>query len=342
MRISIAAAITVVALLAVATDQVRAGDAQFYEGKEVRLIVGADVGGPYDAYGRLLARHLGRYIPGNPRIIVQNMPGATGVLAANYVYHRAPQDGTVIGALTNIIPLSQLLGQVDTHFDLGRLNWLGSAAQELYTVYVRSDSPVHSLNDATHTKVTMGATTPTAMSSLFPTVLNNIAGTQFQVVTGYIGMAQVQIAMQRGEVEGIAGDSWMNGKGTGPAFNWYEEGIVRPIVLIGSHKPPELLGVPLLVELSQDPEMRKVLELFSLPPKIGKPFVTGPEVPAERVVLLRKAFDMTVRSPEFMGDAAKLGLPVDPLSGEELSSLVTTVANAPQSVWLRARAALRR
>jgi tripartite-type tricarboxylate transporter receptor subunit TctC len=316
--------------------------AKFYEGKQVRLIIGADVGGPYDGYARLLGRHLGRHIPGSPRLTMQNMPGATSVIAANYVYNRAPQDGTVLATLTNIVPLMKILGEVDMQFDPARLNWIGNIARELYTIYVRSASPIRSLEDAKRAKVTMGATGPTAMSSVFPRLINTVIGTQFHVVPGYAGMAQVQLAMERGEVDGIAGDSWYDGHGQGISLNWFKNGTVRTIALVGSQRPAELANVPLLVDLAQDSDTRQLLELFSSPPQVGKPTVMGPDVPADRVAAMREAYRATMSDPEFLADAAKLNLPVDPISGEELTALVKRLMVVPDSVAQRARDAIRR
>jgi tripartite-type tricarboxylate transporter receptor subunit TctC len=318
---------------------VRAEDvANFYEGKDIRLIIGADVGGPYDAYGRLLGRYIARHIPGNPRVVVQNMPGATAVIAANYVYNKAPQDGTVLATLTNVIPLTKVLGEIDTQFDPAKLNWIGNMAHELYTVYVRSSSPIMSLDDAKRAKVTMGATSPSAMSSIYPRIINNIAGTQFKVVTGYPGMAAVENAMERGEVDGIAGDSWYNGHGSGVSFNWYLNGTIRTIALVGSKLPAEFAGVPHLIDLAKDDETKQLLELFSSPAEVGKPVVLGPDVPAERVATICRAFDATVVDRDFLAEAEKLKLDIDPESGEQLAGLVKAMMAKSAAIAARARA----
>jgi tripartite-type tricarboxylate transporter receptor subunit TctC len=318
---------------------VRAEDvANFYEGKDIRLIIGADVGGPYDAYGRLLGRYIARHIPGNPRVVVQNMPGATAVIAANYVYNKAPQDGTVLATLTNVIPLTKVLGEIDTQFDPAKLNWIGNMAHELYTVYVRSSSPIMSLDDAKRAKVTMGATSPSAMSSIYPRIINNIAGTQFKVVTGYPGMAAVENAMERGEVDGIAGDSWYNGHGSGVSVNWYLNGTIRTIALVGSKRPAEFAGVPHLIDLAKDDETKQLLELFSSPAEVGKPVVLGPDVPAERVATICRAFDATVVDRDFLAEAEKLKLDIDPESGEQLAGLVKAMMAKSAAIAARARA----
>jgi tripartite-type tricarboxylate transporter receptor subunit TctC len=323
---------------------IAAGDevAKFYEGKQIRVLIGADPGGPYDFYGRLLGRHLGRHIPGSPFVIVQNMPGATGVIAANYIYNRAPQDGTVLGSLTNMIPLIKVFGEVDSQFDPARFNWIGNVARELYTVSVRAASPVQTLADAKRMKVTMGATAPSAMSSLFPRILNRVAGTQFQIVSGYAGLNAVEIAVERGEVDGFAGDSWHNGHGQGMSFNWYRDGTLRMIALIGLKRPPEFADVPLLIDLAEDAHTRQLLELFSSPAEVGKPVVMGPDVPAERVAAMRQAFDATMADPAFLADASRMSLAIEPVAGEALTATVKRLMTVPDAVVRRAREAVRR
>jgi tripartite-type tricarboxylate transporter receptor subunit TctC len=324
--------------------RIAAGDdvAKFYEGKQIRVLIGAEAGGPYDSYGRLLGRHLGRHIPGSPHVIVQNMAGATGVIAANYIYNRAPQDGTVVGSLTNMIPLIKVFGEVDSQFDPARFNWIGNIARELYTVSVRAASPVQTLDDAKRMKVTMGATAPSAMSSLFPRILNKVAGTQFQIVSGYAGLAAVEMAIERGEVDGFAGDSWHNGHGQGMSFNWYRDGTLRTIALVGLKRPPEFADVPLLIDLAQDSDTRQLLELFSSPAEVSKPVMMGPDVPAERVAAMRRAFDATMADPAFLADASKLSLAIEPVAGEELTATVKRLMTVPDAVARRAREAVRR
>jgi tripartite-type tricarboxylate transporter receptor subunit TctC len=322
--------------------RIAAGDevAKFYEGKQIRVLIGADPGGPYDSYGRLLGRHLGRHIPGSPQVIVQNMPGATGVIAANYIYNRAPQDGTVLGSLTNMIPLIKVFGEVDSQFDPARFNWIGNIARELYTVSVRAGSPIQTLDDAKRLKVTMGATAPSAMSSLFPRILNKVAGTQFQIVSGYAGLAAVENAIERGEVDGFAGDSWHNGHGQG--MSWYRDGTLRTIALVGLKRPADFGDVPLLMDLAQDQDTRQLLELFSSPAEVGKPVVMGPDVPAERIAAMRQAFDATMADPAFRADAGRMSLAIEPISGEELTASVKRLMTVPDAVVRRAREAVRR
>ena len=316
--------------------------AKFYQNKQIRVLIGAEAGGPYDSYGRVLGRHLGRHIPGNPRVIVQNMGGATGVIAANYIYNRAPQDGTVIGSLTNMVPLIKVFGEVDSQFDPVRFHWIGNIARELYTVSVRAASPIQSLEDAKRMKVTMGATAPSAMSSLFPRILNKVAGTQFQIVSGYAGLAAVEMAIERGEVDGFAGDSWYGGHGQGMSFNWYRDGTLRTIALVGLKRPPDFADVPLLIDLAQDSDTRQLLELFTSPAEVSKPVVVGPDVPVERVRAMRQAFDATMADPAFLADASKLSLAIEPVAGEQLTATVKRLMTVPDAVARRAREAVRR
>jgi tripartite-type tricarboxylate transporter receptor subunit TctC len=337
-RICIAAALlTFLPHIAAAEDL-----ASVYRGKQVRIIVAAPPSGPYDAYGRLLARHIGRHIPGAPSLMVQNMPGATGVILSNYLYNRAANDTTVLGCLTNMVPLIKVFGEADTQFDPSRFNWIGNIARELYTVAVRGDSSVRTLEDARRVKLTMGATAPSAMSSLFPRILNKVAGTQFQIVSGYNGISGVENALERGEVDGFAGDSWFDGHGQGPSFNWYRDGTLRTIALVGFKRPAQLADIPLLIDLARDADDRQLLELFSSPAEIGKPLVMGPQVPPALVAAMREAFEATVADPEFLADAKRMSLAIDPVPGKELAALVQRLANVSETVMQQARDALRK
>jgi tripartite-type tricarboxylate transporter receptor subunit TctC len=317
-----------------------AGVASFYAGKQVRLVIGSDVGGPYDIAARLLGGHLGRHIPGSPTIVIENMPGATSVIAADYIDRVAPQDGTVMATIANIVPMAKALGQVKMQFDPASLSWIGNPAREVYTLYVRAGAPAKTIEDAKRIKLVMGATSRTAMSSMYPRLLDNLIGTKFHVVEGYAGAANVQLAMDRGEVDGFAGDSWNDGYGQGRSFQWYRDGAVRTLVVIATRRPPQLKDAPLLTDLSTDPETRAVLELFASPAEVGKPLVMGPGVPRDRVEAIRRAFLDTVTDPAFLADAARAKITIDPVPGAELESAVKAVMSTPEPVLARARAAL--
>ena len=310
--------------------------ADFYAGKRLTLVVATPPGGPYDICARLLARHWGRHIPGSPAIVVQNMPGATGMLAADYLYNRAPQDGTIVGNLHNMLPLVKVLGRLTSDLDPAKFNWIGNMTRETGDAIVSAKSPVKSIDDARRTAVVMGAASPMALAAIYPHVMNYVLGTKFRVVTGYDGFAGVEHAIEEGEVEGNAGDTWY---GVGRTYQLYQEGAIRVIVQIGTPSP-DLGHVPLLVDLAGNDADRALLELFSSPYQVGKPTAMGPKVPPERVAALRQAYAATMTDPEFLADAKMLGVAVAPMPGPELAALVARLTSLSPALVARAREAV--
>lgn len=309
--------------------------ADFYAGKVVRLIVPTPPGGPYDNYARLLARHLARHIPGNPTIVVENMSGATGMMAASYVFARAPQDGTVLGNLHNMLPLMEALDETSMKLDPAAFNWLGNMTREVGDVVISTKSQVKTIEDAKHIEVVMGASSRTALAGIYPQVMNRVLGTKFRIVMGYDGNTGVDHALELGEVEGNAGDTWFSG--TGRTYDWFKEGTIRVLVQIGT-RAPDLPDVPLLADLAQSDDDRKLLELFSSPYLIGKPTAVGPGVPRDRVAALKAAYAATMSDPEFLADAAQQGITIAPVSGEELGALMKRIMELPPDFLARARA----
>ena len=309
--------------------------ADFYAGKIVRLVVATPPGGPYDSYARLLARHLGPHIPGNPTIVVENMSGATGMMAASYVFARAPQDGTVLGNLHNMLPLMEALGETSVKLDPAAFNWLGNMTREVGDVVISTKSPVKTIEDAKRIEVVMGASSRTALAGIYPQVMNRVLGTRFRIVMGYDGNTGVDHALELGEVEGNAGDTWFSG--TGRTYDWFKDGTIRVLVQIGT-RTPDLPDVPLLADLAGNDDDRKLLELFSSPYLIGKPTALGPGVPRERVVALKAAYSATMSDPEFLADAAQQGITIAPVSGEDLSALMRRIMGLPPDFLARARA----
>ena len=234
----------------------------FYSGRTVRLIVATPAGGPYDNHARLLARHLGDHIPGHPTIVVENLAGATGMLAANYIYNIAPQDGSVLANLHNMLPLIKALGQNEVKVDPARFNWIGNMTREVGDVIITTKSPVKTIEDAKHITAIIGAPSPMALGAIYPRVMNYALRTRFRIVTGYDGAAGVEHAMEQGEVEGDAGDTWFSGQGN--TYDWYKAGKIRVLVLIGN-RTPDLPDVPLLVDLARNGDDKSLLELFSAP-----------------------------------------------------------------------------
>lgn len=311
--------------------------ADFYAGKRITLVVATPPGGPYDICARLLARHLGRHIPGNPTIVVQNMAGATGMLAADYVYNKAPQDGTILGNLHNMLPLMRTLGRLTADLDPAKFNWIGNMTRETGDAIVSAKAPVKTIEDAKRVEVIMGAASPMALAAIYPRVMNYVLGTKFRVVTGYNGFAGVEHAIEEGEVQGNAGDTWYSG--VGRTYQLYKEGAIRVIVQIGT-RSPELGDVPLLTDLAGSDADRSLLELFSSPYAVGKPTAMGPGVPPERFAAMRAAYEATLGDPALLADAAKLGVTVAPVPGPELAALVARLTHLPPELVARAREAV--
>jgi tripartite-type tricarboxylate transporter receptor subunit TctC len=309
----------------------------FYSGKTIRLIVATPPGGPYDNHARLLARHLGDHIPGHPAIVVENLAGGTGMIAANYVYNIGPQDGTVLANLHNMLALIKALGQSDLKVDPARFNWIGNMTREVGDVILSTKSPIKTIDDAKHETAVIGAPGSMALGTIYPRVMNYVLGTKFKVVTGYDGAAGVEHALEQGEVDGDAGDTWFSGQGN--TYDWYKAGKIRVLVQIGT-RTPDLPNVPLLVDLASNKDDRALLELFSSPYTVGKPTAVGPKVPADRVAALRAAYVATMQDPAFLADAKKLGADIAPVSGEELTALMAKLANLPPALLQRAKQAI--
>lgn len=336
MRRAHAWGIAAVVLAAAAQPAVADPVADFYAGKRVTLVVAAAAGGPYDLCARLLAGHLADHIPGHPAIVVEDMSGASGILAADYLYNRAPQDGTVLGNLHNMLPMLQVLGQLTPRVDPAKFNWIGNMTRETGVVVVSAKTPVKTIEDAKRIPLTMGAAAPGALAAIYPAVMDHVLGTKFRVVTGYGGFAGVEHALEEGEVDGNAGDTWYDG--VGETYDLYKAGKIRVLLEIGA-KSPGLGDLPVLADLASDPQSRDLLELFSSPYAVGKPTAVGPKVPPERVAALRAAYDATIRDPAFLAEAQKFGIVIAPTSGPDLAALVNRLTTLPPELAARARIA---
>lgn len=310
----------------------------FYQGKRITLVIGTGPGGDYDLHGRLLSRHFPRHIPGQPGILIQNMPGAGSVVAANHVFRLAPQDGTVIANILNTVPLGTVLGTVKPQFDPSELQWIGNMRHEVSVVVIRRAASVKTIEDARKTGIVMGATAPSALNAIHTRAMNNILGTKFRVVTGYKETAAIELAIERGEVDGSAGGTWYGEKD--PYFERVQTGEIRILAQVGLHRAPDLANVPLLTDFARNDEEKQLLELFSSPAAVGKPTVVGPQVPAARVRELRAAYDATMTDREFLNDAEKLGIPISPVSGESLDTLAKDIFMTPDRLAQRARKAV--
>lgn len=322
------AALAALALTAAASSV--AGD-EFYKGRQISIICGFASGGGYDAYARLLARHMGRHIPGNPGLIVQTMEGAGTVRASNYVYVNAAKDGTVIAAVNQNMPMYQMLGGRAAQFEAAKLNWLGSIIGSNGTIYTWHTSPTRTLEDAKRRETTMGSPGTNSDSHIYPTLVNNLLGTRFKVINGYAGGTRdINIAIERGEVEGRGGSSWAGVISANR--DWVDTGKLNFLLQIGlkpESEAPRLKGVPMLIDLVATAEDRQVIEVVSSPTVIGFAYWLAPEVAAERMAVLRKAFDATMKDAEFLADAARQNLDIAPKSGEVVAKLVQEMYATP-------------
>jgi tripartite-type tricarboxylate transporter receptor subunit TctC len=311
--------------------------AAFYRGKQLRMIVGSAVGGGYDLFARIVARHIVHHIPGSPGIIVQNQPAAGGVVMANQLYGQGPKDGTVIGVPINGLPTAPLL-QSGTQFDPERLIWLGSTNREAYVAFVWHTVPVTRIAELTSKEVVVGATTPGTTMVDFPLLVNDVLGLKFKVVRGYQGTPQINLAIERGEVEGMGGLGWASVKAQTP--HWISERKIKVLAQYGLKRHSELSDVPTMLELAKSDADRQAMTMLFARTEYGRPYFLPPDVPIERVAALRRAFDATMKDPAFVAEAAKLQFDVDPLTGEQVQALVAQLAATPREVVARVRAAL--
>jgi tripartite-type tricarboxylate transporter receptor subunit TctC len=326
------------ALLLGATAPVAAQDAAtFFKGKQLRFVVGSAVGGAYDLYARALARQIVRYIPGNPTVIVQNQPAAGGVVMTNQLFAQGPKDGTAIGIPLNGIPTAPML-QTGAQFDATKLIWLGSINREAYVGFVWHTVPISHIGEMAAQEVLVGSSTVGATMSDFPLLLNDLLGYKFKVVRGYQGTPQINLAIERGEIQGNAGVGWASVKTL--TQNWIDEKKIRILLQYNVEPYPELPGVPLVMSLARTDAERLAMRLLFARTEYARPYFLPPDVPPDRVAALRRAFDATMKDPAFLAEAAKLQLEVLPMAGEEVQSLVGDLAHTPPDIVARVKAAL--
>lgn len=328
-----------VALLGGMTQAVKAQDeASFYKGKTIELIVGASAGGTYDAYARTLTRYLSAHIPGNPNIIVKNLPGAGSLIAARQLYVQSPKDGTVIGTIMRGAVMEPLLGDVSqANFDSRKFNFLASASTANgVTCIVRSDAKVQTFKQVLDEKLIVGASARGSAIGDTPRIINNLLKAKFQIVSGYNGTPDTIIAFERGEIEGICGLQFADLPRQIPSWN---EGKTKVILQIGMRSDEDMnkLKVPEVWEFLSDPKERLVGELVFAQFEFGRPFVAPPGVPANRVAILRKAFDESFKDPLFLADVERSKLELDPRTGEEVQAIVEKLFAAPPELVARAR-----
>jgi tripartite-type tricarboxylate transporter receptor subunit TctC len=302
----------------------------FYKGKTINIVVGFGPGGGYDLYARLLARFLGNYIPGNPNVIVQNLTGAGGVRAANQIYTAAPKDGTYIAGVNQGTAMFQMLGGKGAQYDPAKFQWLGSMAHSNNTVYMWRASGVVSIDDARKREVSLAGSGVISDANIYPAVLNALLDTKFKIINGYTGTNDSNLALERGEVEGRGGGAYSSLVSTKP--DWLRDNKLAIICQIGFEKEPDLPDVPLLLDLVKGEEAKQIATVVTLPTAIGYNHWVAPEVPADRVEILRKAYEQALKDPELIAEAAKQSLEIRPKTGEELAAMVKKASAIPQPI----------
>jgi tripartite-type tricarboxylate transporter receptor subunit TctC len=303
----------------------------FYRGKTISFVIGYSPGGGYDTYARLVARHLGERIPGSPQVVPRNMPGASSRVAVAHTYNVARRDGLTLCTGDQSLALAQVMGQ-PLNFDMSRFLYIGNPSSENNTTVAWHTSGIARIEDAMTREVTVGATGGSP-SSQYPRIMNAVLGTRFRIILGYPGGNEINLAMERGEVEGRGSNSWASWKATRP--DWLKEKKINLLVQVGLKKADDLSDVPLLMDLAKSEEDRALLRLFSTPSTIGRPIFTTPETPKERVAALRAGFDAMLKDPGFLSEAQKANLELDPVSGEELQEIVEQILVTPKTITKR-------
>jgi tripartite-type tricarboxylate transporter receptor subunit TctC len=309
--------------------------AAFYAGKTLRMVIGYPPGGSNDIYARIVAKNIGRFIPGSPNVVPQNMPGAGSLVAANYMFNSAPKDGTVLGAVSQGIPLESKIGQQEVHYQPSQFNWIGRASPSVSVTMVWKTSKAQTFEDALKNEILLGATGAGSTVVLYPNIMNEVLKTKFKLVMGYKGSAESMLAMQRGEVEGHS-TTWE--ALVAVHSDWVKNGDVRILVQHALNRSSELPNVPTSVELAKNDEDRAVMRLIMSTAEVGKAYFTAPGVPADRVEALRRAFDKMAASPEFIKDIEQVHGEVGAMKGEDLQALIGELDTASPALIARAKA----
>ena len=329
------AAAIAVALLFLAGPVARAQSvAEFYKGKSIDLDIGFSVGGGYDLYARLIARRLGDHIPGNPTVVPKSIEGAGSLRLANYLYAAAPKDGTVIGAISRGAAFDPLLNENGASFDASKFSWIGSANNEVSLCVALTSSGITKFDDLFTRQLTIGSTGAGDDTYRFPALMNATLGTKFKIVTGYPGGNDVTLALERGEVQGRCGWSWSSLKAT--RLNWVVRKRIVILVQLSLSKHADLPDVPLIMDLAKTDEVRQIFKMIFARQTMGRPYAAPPELPADRLTALRKAFMDTMMDKGFLYDADQNKFEINPVDGDRLEALVNEVYRTPADVMRKA------
>lgn len=299
----------------------------FYKGKNLDMYIGYSAGGGYDTFGRIVARHMGKHLPGSPTFTPKNMPGAGSLLLVNQMYNVLPKDGTVVGIFARAAALEPLFGNAQAKFDPTKMNWLGSGNNEVSICAFWHTAGLTSTEQFLTSSLIVGGTGPGADTDNFPLTLNNVLGTKLKLITGYPGGNDINVAIERGEVQGRCGWSWSSVKATRPT--WLPEKKIFIPLQFALAKHPDLPDVPLVMDLAKTPRDKQILEVIFSAQPMGRPFAMGPDIPADRVAAMRAAFDATFKDKDFLAEADKAKLEIDYVSADEVTKIITRLAAMP-------------
>lgn len=309
----------------------------FYKGKVVTVVIAFSAGGGYDLYARLLARHMGKYIPGNPTLVPQNMPGAGTLKATKFLYSVAPKDGTYIGIFSRSMPLAPVLGLPDATFDATKFTWLGSITKDTITCVSWHNSKIQTWDNATTADYRIGGEGKGSDPDLYAMLIKNVLGAKAKLVTGYPGTADIVLAMERGELDGLCGISYSTIKSRHAA--WLANKELNILVQAAIEKDAGLPDTPMMLDLAKTPEQKSILELVLAPQTMARPFVAPPGVPQARARALQDAFNKTMKDPDFLAEAQKLQLDVDPIQGQKIEEILVALYKTPKDIAQKAAAA---
>jgi tripartite-type tricarboxylate transporter receptor subunit TctC len=303
--------------------------ASFFAGKQIKLITHVGPASGYAVWARLIAAHLGRNIPGSPSIILQSMPGGGGVKAANYLFALAPKTGLELGAVNRLVPTLSIMGAASANFDSSQFGWLGSPTSESNLCVVTKAAPVRSIDDLLTKEVIVGTDGVGSGLHIFPTALNAVLGTKFKVIDGYKDSGDVLIAMDRGEIHGAcqSAETLLNSRGEA-----LRTGEWRPLLQGGLARHPDFPDVPFVIDYAKNHAQRQILEFLYASQSFGRPYLAPPGLPAERLAVLRAAFEKTMRDPDFLGDATRQKLKVSPISGAVMDQMIAELKAVPKEI----------
>ena len=329
-----------IGVLVFATASLAQQPADFYKGRNIDLMIGYSVGGGYDVYARLIARHMGKHIPGNPSVTPKNMEGAGSLRLANWIYNVGPKDGTMFGTIGRGTGFDPLFGHRNAQFEGQKFNWIGSANDEVSVCVVwNGRTKVTRFEDLLTTNLAVGGTGAAADTDQFPRIINGVLGTRMKIVTGYPGGNDVNLALERGEVDGRCGWSWSSVKST--RGSWLTDKKISVLMQLSLAKHPDLPDVPLITDLARNDEERAILKLIFARQALGRPYLAPAGVPADRIAVLRKAFMDTMSDKDFMADADKAQLEVTPIDGDAIQKLVGEIYQTPPAIAQKAAAILK-